>query len=134
MRILLLSMFVALVLCVGALAARPLPDPRVCALYATHTAQLCARDAARVALKVYAEKRTRADWNVMLTCTGNQAWLRWRCTFRNATGHGSAVVAFSSVTFEPSVTMNLICTPQAPLAGASPPVALHGCNSTVPAQ
>lgn len=70
-------------------------DPRVCA--SGSPAKNCAESHAVADLRLTMARRTQvAHWDAQIQCTGNQAWLRWRCTFRNAAGKGSAVILLGS--------------------------------------
>jgi hypothetical protein len=71
-------------------------DPRACA---AHSASVCGKTAAAMALRIRMSGGKSANWDAVITCRGFAGFLRYRCTWRMASTDGSSGAA--TVTFAP---------------------------------
>lgn len=93
--VLLVFVVVALVVASCAQAART--DPRVCML---GVALACGKENATMALRV----SRGPGWDAQILCRAFVGLLRYRCTWRNAVGKGSALVTFTAPGWSVRVT------------------------------
>jgi hypothetical protein len=104
-KYILLAVLTALIVTATAASA---PDPRVCTY---GKALQCGKDYTQTVLIGYmGAKLNDPNWGAVITCRAYTGLLRYRCSYRNGLGSGSALIVYAPKTFKPTVTI----TPTAP--------------------